>query len=691
MAKALKLMTWNVQMLPDIVAVSDLDIKERAKRMARQILDLPTREQPDIVAFNEVFNETGRDSLKRYLKSTYPYIIEKLEHPGIDLEEDSGLMLVSKLPFQTLPTGGEFFFEPFKKAAGWDKYAAKGVGVVRVLMPFDPTTIVFTHLQASDNSANPERMEMDIREDQLRMIREVLLKLKASDNSYHAYTHTVITGDLNVKGDPDDTSGEFNQVFSAAPDTFSEDFDDGWRAVMHAPNDLTDYDPGYTQRDTETLLPNRYDYQCVWRNPNSEYGLVPHHLSTPIRLASEITDHWALLGHLHGTNQNCSPSSAVDLLSLPPINPNQPVSQVWILAASFRDEDMYHWLYIKDAGTYSAWCFPSLEVAAYRRSDFTNELEPTDILSVNDLPPGIQREFTDRAQFNKGFIFSSREAFFLRFRGTSSSFKGTGGYGIIRHRGESKETAIVLHPHLAIDPDLPKGQKLGLDDKCFFRADRPHRFSEKPYEDDFVLSNPTQVNITLGLEDDYAQKLQPTVAGNGVTVKMVRTGAMERVYIVLRRLNVNDTKFLMTWDSPLSFLVLDESFRLHVDDETGPDWAGADELELSVDVDGVNVYANSWDDADAGEDWPGLIDSVKSSVLAKQGKHSKWVAFTDSISFDVIKSDGIFAHGSAVGFIKALKPRDRVKETGVAVIKISDPAGDGYLTAHGTLGKFPLL
>jgi hypothetical protein len=218
----------------------------------------------------------------------------------------------------------------------------------------------------------------------------------------------------------------------------------------------------------------------------------------------------------------------------------------------------------------------------------------------------------------------------------------------------------------------------------------PPRYNDQPYEDKFVLSNPARVNATMELRDNAQSPLEPPLSGSGATVDVVRTGGAEKVFLVLRRSNVNDTQFTMTWNSPLSYLALDESFRLHVDDETGPDRRGADELDLNVDVDGVNVYANSWDDADAGEDWPGLLASVKSSVLAKK-THAKWVAFTDSIRFDVIKTDGIFAHGSAVGVIRALKPGDGVKEIGVAKITISDPAGNGHLTAHATIGKFPLL
>jgi hypothetical protein len=51
---------------------------------------------------------------------------------------------------------------------------------------------------------------------------------------------------------------------------------------------------------------------------------------------------------------------------------------------------MYHWVYIESAGTYSVFVNASLEVAAFRRSDLTHELAPTDVLSMNALPPGVR-------------------------------------------------------------------------------------------------------------------------------------------------------------------------------------------------------------------------------------------------------------------------------------------------------------
>lgn len=695
MAKALKLMTWNVQQLA--IGAPDGDERNRARAVAAEILALSPRDQPDVIVFNEVFDEDGRKALLRALKNSYPHFIKKLEHPGIDFEEDSGLMLFSKFPFLPLPTGGTHYFEAFPVSApvdpikkNFDALAAKGVGIVRVAGPFDPTTIAFTHTQASYDPANTEHM--GIRAAQLSFIRKSLLKV--ADGNFQHYANSVIAGDLNIKGDPDDISGEPALVFSGAPKTFGGDFDDGWRFGMHGPPpDLTQYDPGYTQRDTATYAPNRLDYQCMRRDANVDIGLVAHHMSTPIRLASEITDHWSLMGHLHRIAPHCTPSSAVKLLDAAPLN--QTGSLLWALQTNFRDEDMYHWVYIGEPGTFSVWAVAPvvIEFAAYRQSDFTHELEPADFLTVNQLPPPLQTLMTGGPEvqqllFGPGSVFSSREPFFIRVRGISETFSGKAGFRIIRHKGESIATAILLEPHKTVNPDLPLGQKLNAADKCYFKARRPDRYTLAPYADPFVLDNPDEVGVTLELCDQFEAPLEPPVSGNSSMLQIVRNKGAEEVYLVLKRTNVNNVRFTITWNSPLTYLWLDESFRLHVDDETGPDWPGADELELRLEVDGDSAYVGGWDDADSDEDWPGLVQSIRTAVLKRQTQ-ARWLAFTNEISFDAIKTDGLFAHGSAVGFIKALGAGSPDKQNPSAGINISDPVGDGHLTAHVTIAKYP--
>ena len=103
---ALRLMTFNVQMLPLVAAtwegVSD-DAEERAERVADAILSIPPNERPDVIAFNEAFNEDGRDRLEARL-AAWPNKVLKIDNGVFD--NDAGLMLFSRLPFHNLPTGG---------------------------------------------------------------------------------------------------------------------------------------------------------------------------------------------------------------------------------------------------------------------------------------------------------------------------------------------------------------------------------------------------------------------------------------------------------------------------------------------------------------------------------------------------------------------------------------------------------
>jgi hypothetical protein len=169
---------------------------------------------------------------------------------------------------------------------------------------------------------------------------------------------------------------------------------------------------------------------------------------------------------------------------------------------------------------------------------------------------------------SRGTTFSWREPFFLRLRGKAATFSGSAPYAILRHRGESPATAHVLHPHLAVDPLLPAGQKLGISDQCFFRADRQARFSGEAYLDRFELHNRARVGAKIDLFIDPDPSLPPlsSDAGDAPLLAVSHTGGgPETVFIILRRDVVNDIKFAMLWDSPLTYLRLDESLRLAVE------------------------------------------------------------------------------------------------------------------------------
>jgi hypothetical protein len=139
----------------------------------------------------------------------------------------------------------------------------------------------------------------------------------------------------------------------------------------------------------------------------------------------------------------------------------------------------------------------------------------------------------------------------------------------------------------------------------------------------------------------------------------------------------------------LTFLLTDQPVVLHVDDETGPDWLGSDSFDLSVDVDTQELLTDSWDDADADEDWPDLAKRVRDNAILKKLSLAADISFTSGVSVSVLKTDGIAAHGSAGTVITPLTKDDKDTEPRTGSITISDPAGDGGLTFSCTLSKFP--
>jgi hypothetical protein len=225
MAQALKLLTWHLPSLPAPSILFPL-VFNSSKQAARAVLSLPLREQPDVIAFNGVVD---RDTLIAELGPIYPFnTVTMGAAPGSRPDEASGLMLFSRLPFLTLPTGGDTLYESFRDAPAPD---FRGVGVVRVDGPYQPTTIAFTHTFGED--VPPDLIDYDpvaIRELEFTFIRAVLKKV--ANGNFQNYANSVVVGDLRLSGESDQTLNERDKVFAGVPGTLGGDFDDGWRTVL---------------------------------------------------------------------------------------------------------------------------------------------------------------------------------------------------------------------------------------------------------------------------------------------------------------------------------------------------------------------------------------------------------------------------------------------------------------------------
>jgi hypothetical protein len=199
------------------------------------------------------------------------------------------------------------------------------------------------------------------------------------------------------------------------------------------------------------------------------------------------------------------------------------------------------------------------------------------------------------------------------------------------------------------------------------------------------------VDTSVTLRDRALLPIGTSAAGLLPELVCSLTTPGESVFLSLRRPSLNDVDYAMRWDSALSFLRFTEPLNLRIDDETGPDWLGEDEFDLDITVDNEPLISDSWDDADAGEEWPDLAGKCRKNAAGKAGKADVTsIAFSGDIVISLLKTDGIAAHGSEAAVMSALSPSDQDIEIRKEVITISDAGSDGQVTFTCTLSRFPV-
>ncbi|GAA3043032.1 hypothetical protein GCM10020229_62830 [Kitasatospora albolonga] len=604
---ALKLMTFNVQLLPTVPGTTSPgnEAEGRAHAVADALDALAPDDRPHVIAFNEVFSETGRDVLYDRLKPAYPHIAVKLDDCAIG--QDSGLMLFSRLPFRTLPpqaSDPKVHFFSYPDSADKDALACKGVGLVQVLFP--PTgvvTIAFTHTQAFYKWEDQYAAE---RAGQFKDLGQQLSLILGPPGT-GLWRTLVVMGDFNVRGDPGAALAEWGTVFAAPSGVFSTDLTDGWRTFMRPPNAFVESDPGYTCNNLDpgengelpAGLLMRLDYQCYSRAP--ERRLVPQHMRTRFRAQS---DHWSLEADAHLETPACTPSRAVTVPSA------TTPEGLRAYGLNIVHDGSYQWVYIEEPGTYTVFPEPQLDIDLFTADDMSTPLVPYDVLppaasGLSTLPGDLRRLGIEPGA--DGQQFESRGPFFIRVRATrqSGGYRGVCHVGVLRHRGETRATAIALLPwEAAKDPQLPNGQKLGPNDECWFRAriDRAH--SGLPHTSTFTLLNSTGHEAALEVLSGSAGTLTASGSGPLSEVDLSAVG-VEVVMLRLLRSSLTDTGFRVGWKSGLTYLRSTPTgpMVLCCIDETGPDWAGGDEITLQLQADGLpgHFFSTYWDDADSGE------------------------------------------------------------------------------------------
>lgn len=678
---ALRIMTFNVQCLPLVATAiqGQSEVAEgRAKVIANALLSLPVRDRPDVVAFNEVFNEDARDAFVKKLKAAWPHVVSKVHDGGV--KDDAGLMLFSRYPFKVLPSGDTRVEVFYQDSAGSDSLAQKAVCVIQISEPYDPTTIAFTHLQASYDT---EDQHSEVRARQFDDVETAIMK--ALSGQIGPTGQTIVLGDLNVRGDPEAVSGEWGNLFEPPQGAFFTKFLDGWRTYMRPPN-APGRDLGHTNMDvSKNDLRQRLDYICFVRPETVDIALKPQHMRVRLR---GLSDHFALEAVVQRASDYCTPSEARDFLADVPVNSGGGIgkpSTVRQTPVAFSYDGSWQWFYVREPGTYSFFSSPNVILECYHETDLSVPIERLDEINLADLSPEL-RDGLGESFDPRGDTFVTREPFFVAVRDRTSK-SGSGFVGMVEHHGESKATAIGLLPEVTVVSSFPLGQKLGNDDLCWFKSLMPATLTQSARTETFEVENPTGIGITVEVQDSVNQLSKVSGAQPKLEATTSAIGE-ELLFLVIARDSDTVNGYRVTWHCPVGYLDLDQPIYLFVNDETGVDWPGADEPELSIKIDSEWVFEDAWDDADTGELWPGLHEAIKARCAAlSPGKRR--IGFAEEIyvtAFDPdFNAQGVFPSVS----IKPLRPDDPPVKKRVESLTIPDVISDGLYTFGCTLSRFP--
>jgi endonuclease/exonuclease/phosphatase family metal-dependent hydrolase len=174
----LKILTWNIQMLPILAGIPALDKKQDLREP--WIVEYLNRQDYDIVVLQEVIDRTMTAFLKRGLESRYPYIIAPASKVGIS-GTSGGILFASKIPLKYLT------HIVYKHVAGVDAMAEKGCLLVEGERGGVRFQVAGTHLQAGKN---------EMKEKEFFEIYEGIIKPHEQDG-----VPQFLVGDMNVASD----------------------------------------------------------------------------------------------------------------------------------------------------------------------------------------------------------------------------------------------------------------------------------------------------------------------------------------------------------------------------------------------------------------------------------------------------------------------------------------------------------
>jgi endonuclease/exonuclease/phosphatase family metal-dependent hydrolase len=175
--------THNVGFLFDHMnALNDLrPVAKRAIELSNWIKS--DELQPDVICFQEMFNDNGAEILCDGIKDTYPYIIHSVGPRFIGFS--SGLCVASKFPIVNAS------FRRFANRVGAEKIANKGLLTITIKLGSGKHVNIYnTHLQSM--------LGKDLAEARLMQLKEIISRINNDASTMVQPFNMVFMGDFNI-------------------------------------------------------------------------------------------------------------------------------------------------------------------------------------------------------------------------------------------------------------------------------------------------------------------------------------------------------------------------------------------------------------------------------------------------------------------------------------------------------------
>jgi endonuclease/exonuclease/phosphatase family metal-dependent hydrolase len=138
----ISILTYNIKMLPRMaVSIGHHPVK-RARLIPQKLME----ESPDVIVFQESFDELAVRILRRRLKKMYPYTAGFKNKVGLIYRRAGGVLMFSKYPMKEIES------IKYSQCKGIDCMGKKGCLLVEVRHPAHKFQVLGTHMQAGGSA-----------------------------------------------------------------------------------------------------------------------------------------------------------------------------------------------------------------------------------------------------------------------------------------------------------------------------------------------------------------------------------------------------------------------------------------------------------------------------------------------------------------------------------------------------------